>query len=448
MRRYALTIMVIVVLVLSAFNYLLPAAVLALTTILYYLLRWLLSEMAKQNVLFTLRTEGEIKAIMKGNICVRYIMRVANHIIDPDDFDIVKYPLEKLDGYAQELAREAVKLRKDPAFVERKLEENPATNTSLPKFKKDFEQRLRKANSATLFEQLFGVVWVGLPPYRVFTYEFRWIKYGQEKRVPGGAPSAIVGMIPRDEEVSSLFWRYTSYGLVVEDAETGAGQFAKKSQLPERIELRLELVIETVTTNPQKTLFRTAGLSSAGEWLGAVSKLIRDAIRRWVGTVDYDHLVSNETEVNKALEDIRTELNSGQISGGPETVSTIKDYGQEVLRINLVNVSLKNVDLQKSIQAIFQAEQGLRAAKKDADANVQKARGQKALAAALLLGEAQGLDAIVKAGPDAVRMNIARNIGSGGIKVLQVGAGQSGNMLTLPESLLGEENNPNSPSTP
>ncbi len=77
---------------------LLVAAVVALI-ILRLVIRFLLYVMAKENTLFTLRTEGEIRAIMFGEKCIQYVMAVENHIIDPDDFDIFKGDIDAYEQY-------------------------------------------------------------------------------------------------------------------------------------------------------------------------------------------------------------------------------------------------------------------------------------------------------------------------------------------------------------
>ena len=207
-------------------------------------------------------------------------------------------------------------------------------------------------------------------------------------------------MQPRNELVDSLYFRYPVYGIVADDAETGAGSFGKvegEAKGLERIKLRLELVMETETANPQKTLFRTAGLSSAGDWLSAISKEIRDAVRKWVGQVDYDTLIKDKTGVVIALNRICEEVNGvkngnrRKIGGLTTQTSAVLDYGQKILKISLVNMDLKDKDLQKSIDAIFNAEQRLRMADKEAKRLITLAKGQQAEAAASLKGKAEGL---------------------------------------------------------
>src|SRR3989338_10811788 len=374
----------------------------------YLSLCWLFTEMAKRNIIFTLRTEGEIKAIMRGDRCARYVMAVENHIIDPDDSDIYKGSFQ---AYANELAKtHAKKKDEDPTgFKEKKLslksDGSLKTNSDESyELNKKFKKRLQRANPISKKDQgwielLFGVVWIGFPPYRVFSYQFRWIKYAQEK-LDSGTPSERVIMQPRNELVDSLYFRYPVYGIVADDAETGAGSFGKvegEAKGLERIKLRLELVMETETANPQKTLFRTAGLSSAGDWLSAISKEIRDAVRKWVGQVDYDTLIKDKTGVVIALNRICEEVNGvkngnrRKIGGLTTQTSAVLDYGQKILKISLVNMDLKDKELQKSIDAIFNAEQRLRMADKEAKRLITLAKGQQAEAAASLKGKAEGL---------------------------------------------------------
>lgn len=391
----------------------------------FYLARWLFEVMAKKDFLVTFRTDGEIKAIMKGENCVRYVVKIENHIIDPDDHDIFKASLVNLQPMIDSLMTAAATR---PGQPERKLVEKNGIWVLNP----DFHARLIKANSPDWFERWFGVVWVGFPPYLVFSYKFRWVKYAQREVGPGETASDKVEMIPRDELVSSLFFRYPIYGLVVDNAETGAGKGHKGL---ERIQLLLDLVFETETLNPQKTLFRTAGLSSAGEWLSAISREIRDRIRVWIGQINYDLITTNKDEVENKLQLIC------------EQVSEVaaRDYGQKVTKISLVNVDLKDKSLQESIDKIFKAKQAVEAAEFKAKEDQEKARGDRALKAAEGLGLADGFAAIAAIADGAgTRMHIAQSLG--GIKVLTVGGGSGGNMINLPDKLF--ENSPVPPSTP
>ena len=432
--------------------------------------------MAKQDSLVTFRTEGEIKAFMRGEDCRRYVMTVENHIIDPDDFDIFKgflgdetspadlQPMiSELWTWAERHREEVgefnenklLEVRKeleesDLVFVERiKIEydqvpvhpqmvnEDGAVIVSPSWFilKPDFCKRLKRANSYGWFEKLFGVVWVGLPPFRVFHYRFRWIKYAQKETSSDGKPSSEVIMTPREEEVSSLYFSYPLYGLVVENVETGKGTLkigegTDQEELQEKIQLKLEFVMETRTRNPQKTLFRTAGLSSAGEWLGAIMKELRDEIRPWIGGLDYDKILGNKEAVAGKLAEIIKGVN-GRVA--------IPTYGQEIVWLALVSVSLQNPGLQASIDSIFTANQQRRQAEIDARRDIAKAIGRKALTASTYLGKAQGMREIA-AIPDGAgtRMRIAESIGEGGIRVLNAGGGGQATLVNLPDVLLGE----------
>ena len=313
----------------------------------------------------------------------------------------------------------------------------------------EFYNRLVKRNDTTHLERWLGVTWVGLPPFRVFSYKFRWIKYAQKEAEEGGQPSGEIVMTPRDETVTSLYFRYPVYGIVIDDAETGASTLAKKRakkivETPgseqeregpptlERIQLKVDLVIETITRNPQKTLFRTAGLSSAGEWISAVSREIRDRVRPWIGQVNYDFLINQKKKVQEALDKIRDEVNGG-------AVSSIRNYGQEIVKIALVNIDLKDETLQESINLIFKTEQERRKADLEAERDLKRARGIRALTAAPYHGKADGMERIAAiAGGAGARMRTAESIGEGGIRVLNVGGGQH-TLVNLPEKLLGEE---------
>lgn len=406
-----------------------------LAVVSYYIIRWLFTEMAKRNILFTLRTEGEIKAIMRGDKCVRYVMTVENHIIDPIDFDIFKGSFR---AYANQLAKiHEVKKAEDPGFVERKLVEikGPDGGKSLKKnddgsykFNEDFEDKLIQTNpqekeNFSLLERWFGIVWVGFPPYRVFTYNFRWIKYAQEKDSNETKPT----MKARQDLVSSLYFRYPVYGVIIDDAETGAGSFGKTEDGSqpklERIQLKLELTLETETINPQKTLFRTAGLSSAGDWLSAISKEARDAIRTWVGSLDYDTFVASgsngaDSKITTGLGEIRDRINNAIIENGvakdrqnKAQISAVLDYGQRIVKISLINMDFADSSLQNSMKDIFKAKQDVLKADQERQAMETRAKGERAKAAAPILGKADGLRQIAGIQDGGREMYIAEQLG-------------------------------------
>ncbi len=275
----------------------------------------------------------------------------------------------------------------------------------------------------------------------MFTYRFVWTKYKQSTVAENetGERNAAYEMIPREEDdIDSLYFRYPTYGLFIGKQETGSGSVATlvgtgpsgKGTL-EKVQVDLDLVFETLTTNPQKTLFRSTGLSSAGDWLVAVVAEIETFIRVWVGERTYDDLLNAQrggASLDDSIREVIKRINE----------KTIPDYGQEVTRIRIVAVELTNKSFQESVATYFREKQ-------KADAAVETARGRVTLAeatrkemAAELLGQADGYEAIAGVtGGHGPGMYRAAQIGGGGIKVLSVGSG-SGNIMNLPESILGE----------
>lgn len=450
---------------------------------LHYLLRFVLPLMADINLFFTFRTEGEIKAKIKGEKGVEYIMAIEHYFIDPWDFDIIKGDIDSgsIKHFTKELAKVAAKRKAaDSGFNDLKLKELPKKPSDEEKLampfpteegvgiNKDkwytlsdkFAEDLIRANRPTTFlERWYGVVWVGLPPYKIFTYQFRWIKFGQtraqDNREAPAQPSSRVGMTPRDELVDSLYFRYTSYGIDMTGVETGSGlrlvTALRQNKLPGiqegRIKVRIQLVMETVTKNPHKTLFRTAGFSSAGEWLQALTRAVQSEMRAWAGEVTYDTLSGNRTAVINELDAIRRRINKGVVIKG-EYISAIDDYGQEIVKIEMVDIDLEDLDLQKAMDQIFVAEQKRRSAELNKLATFEEAEGVRRLAAAPILGESDGYKEIELAGPNAHRIAIAQRMGAGGIKVLSVGGGGGGQMINLPESILNDPPPPAPPEPP
>jgi len=405
--------------------------------ILYICLRLLLYEMAKKNQLVALRTDGEIKAIMRGNTCVIYLMKIENYRIDPEGFDLFKGPLE---AYAATLTKAREKTGKDDlAFVERKLKVNDAGKPEKDprgyyQLTNELKQAIEEANSTTLFEEIFGVFWVGLSPFRVFTYPFRWLKYGQAK-AKNGEPSDKVGMYAREEEVDSLFFRYTQYGIVIENAEIGAGAKLSGGGVLIKVKLdRVEFVYETITTNPHKTLFRTAALSSAGEWQQAINREIRSRIRIWLGGAEWDTLLSDDKAVEKNLKEIADEINGLDEDGLPKpisevAVSAVRDYGQKIVKITMPNVDLNEI-LQKAYESVFIAE-------KKRDSDIARATGERALAAALVQGKADGLKLIGKI-PGGKEMYMAEQLG----KISVYAPGRDNMFLNVAAEITGKPSQP------
>lgn len=427
--------------ILSAF--LLLTGVIIVLIILLWVVRFLFYVMARDNILFTLRTEGEIRAVMFGEKCIRYVMAVENYIIDPDDFDIFK---GNVGSYEQHLYRIGLaKKTADPHFVEKKLLIDTTTGNPLPQLQSDFRARLIRANTPSWFEKVFGVVWVGISPHHVFTYRFVWTKYkqGTVTENEAGQRNTAYEMIPREEDaIDSLYFRYPTYGLFIGKQETGSGSVATlvgtgpsgKGTL-EKVQVDLDLVFETVTTNPQKTLFRSTGLSSAGDWLLAIIAEIETYMRVWVGERTYDDLLNAQrggASLDDSIREVIEQVNK----------KTIPDYGQEVTRIRIVAVELTDKSIQESVLTFFREKQ-------KADAAVETARGRVTLAeatrkeqAAVLLGQADGYEAIAMVtGGHGPGMYRAEQIGAGGIKVLTVGGG-SGPIMNLPESVFGEPSSP------
>ncbi len=420
---------------------LLITAIVAVCYILYLLIRALLARMAENDFLFTFRTEGEIKAIMKGDKCVRYLMAVDNYIIDPDDFDIFYGSIEK---YRQHLLAQAAVRKNDPAFTEQKLKPDGS-------FKNGFEERLRKTNPSSdkefsWFERNFGVVWIGFPPYRVFSYPFRWTKFmgessGADKEKEEGYTVIErngYSIIRREGTVNSLYFRYPNYVAEVKDAETGAGTaFGKEDangKRLEKVQINMTLVFETVTTNPQKTLFRSTGLSSAGDWLVALVAELQGHLRSWVGQKTYDQLISvleTDKESTRILDDVIADINK----------KINPDYGQKITTIRIVSVELTDPSLQASVLAYFKAKQEADAAEEEKRKRVTLAEATKRESAATLLGEAEGLEAIVKAGGE--RMKIAEQLGK--LRGVYAPGKEGGVFLNVPTEGPGENDSGKTP---
>ena len=400
--------------------------------ILYFVLRLLVYELARQNRYFLLRSEGEHKPVMRGDVCVRYVTRVDNHRIDPWGFDVFKGSNE---SYAEYLVKvRDRKLNDDPSFTERKLEldtqnQQPIKESGYYQLTEEFRRAIDEANSPTVFEEIFGVDFVGFKPYRVFGYPYRWIEYGQE-RSRDATPSKETGMHPRDEFVYSLYHRYPKYGIEISKAETGAGSEIRQttSGIPiNKVQVNVLAVFETETVNPHKSLFRTGALSSAGVWQQALVKEITARLISWIKATNWDEL-NQKDAIEKELREICRLVNGVDeydFRLKNAEVSSVKDYGQRVLKISVVSIELEDKELQKASEKVFIAERG-------AEEATARARGERAKAAAPLLGKADGFKAIseVDQGPEMV---ISENLGK--IGVYAPGGGGNNLLLNITEGL-------------
>lgn len=418
--------------------------------LLYLALRFLFEEMAENNWFVTFRTEGEHKAIMRGESAIGYLSKVENHLIDPEGFDIFKGSIGAYEAYADYLAKAREKwVTRDPFFIERKLKLGPTgepiQENGHYQLTDELKRAIEEANSTTLFEELFGVFWIGIPPYRVFQYRFRWLQFGQKKE-QSGSPSDEVDVFAREELVDSIFHRYPRYAVVIKGIEVGAG--ATLSQLMRdnqnnltrtKVKIRAKLVFETITRNPHKSLFRTAALSSAGDWQQALNREIYDRVIAWLGGTDWDTLVESREEVSENLARIQEEINNTDQYGIPNfdaPISAVRDYGQQIAKISLVERELEDDSLQKAFDAVLKAQ-------KKKEENLHLAEGEEALAAAPILGKARGLAEISKV-PGGIEMTVAEHLGN--INVFA--PGNSGSTSLLLDVAAGKEITPRAPKPP
>jgi len=415
--------------------------------LLYLALRFLFEEMAENNWFVTFRTEGEHKAIMRGESAIGYLSKVENHLIDPEGFDVFKGSIGAYEAYADYLAKAREKWKtKDPFFIERKLELDsdgePTQENGHYQLTEKLKGAIEEANSTTFFEEMFGVFWIGIPPYRIFQYVFRWLQFGQKKE-QNGSPSDEVDVFAREELVDSIFHRYPRYAVVIRGVEVGAG--ATLSQLMKddkgnktrtKVKIRVKLVFETITRNPHKSLFRTAALSSAGDWQQALNREIYDRVIAWLGGTDWDKLVESKKDVDKNLAKIQKEINNIDENGIPDfdaPISAVRDYGQQIAKISLVERELEDASLQEAFDKVLKAQK-----KKEEDFHL--AEGEEARAAAPILGKARGLKMISEV-PGGIEMTVAEHLGN--INVFA--PGQSGTTSLLLDVAAGREIKPRIP---
>lgn len=370
-----------------------------LVPVLHYLvLRPLVDEWAREDVYVTYKTQSELKAIMKGDTRIEWIYDLEGKKLD-EHFDV--HPL--------------------------KPNEPPVYSTLAPGYKMGLLRQFLR----WFFEKYYGVVWVGIEPYHVLVYQFAWIKYDQENGV------TKYHMVPRDELVDSIFSNYSNYGLPIDDAETGAGslgQLKDSDNQVQKVPVHVDFTFETETINPDRSLFRATGLSTAGDWILSVAAVLTSHLKAWIGSKTYEQLISVNTspEQKEELQSILKEVN--------DEIST---YGQRINKLQFINVDLKDEELKSAARKLFIAEQDRLAAVKIKLQRIELAEAEYAKAERPVAGLAAGL-AKIAAIPGGIQAWQAQQLSNSKITVYAPG-GTGTNLLvqaTQPSEPAPRQNQP------
>ncbi len=352
----------------------------------HYALRLYLYDRATKRKNFCLPTAGEIQVIMKGNSPVEFIYDLIGKVLDKNG--------------------KAIPWRQD------------LNEFRYSRMARDEVMGPRRAFLRWFFWNFYGVIWVGIKPYRVFMYHYSWLKY--EEQGVGGNTYALIA---KSVDVWSIYDGYDTYGLRVDNAETGASEVIKaavqaaidnvgkkkkkqeKSPISEKgkIAIIAEFTFGTETVNPDYALFKRTGISTAGDWILVVNAILRDHLKAWLGSSNWEALVSQRGTT--AFETILIAVNA----------YTIRNIGIKVTDLRFLNVDLKDEALKTALQAPFIAHQNRLAAEEDAQAVIVRAKGKRAEVAAQGLGEADGFKAII--GIDAHDKNRGERL----YKIAQVG---------------------------
>lgn len=220
----------------------------------------------------------------------------------------------------------------------------------------------------------FGVEWIGLWQ-TVQTYHFKW------NTLKWNAETEEAEIFPRDEIVSSLFWRAQYAFLIVEVEDKN------------NLRLTLKVLVNLRTVNPYQTLYGTSG--KPGDWIQAVAAAITAVIRDFVGKESYESLIGMQTEGDNSpfIRAIKT-LNTKCLNGN----DSLEDlYGQVIDSANMISVELSDEDMREITQEKYRAEQKKLAAEQDAVRTITLGTAEATVRQKNLEAEAAGKKAMLKA---------------------------------------------------
>lgn len=278
--------------------------------------------LSKQSILWGFIPEGQIVVIMEGGKVKEYLSRINGFWTNPhtgENFEVAKMT---------------------PAQI-REREKTEDEKSLISKF----------------LESYLGLHWIGIWPYcRRYEYRFKWSKWSRKEK------SSEYELIPRDEVVNSLYFKFT-YPIRMEGLET-------KGKVP----LDVTILINTRITNAERALFKTS------DWLASVTGAVTAVVRDFIGAKELEEISgeSHENNSNGFFRDIMI-LNDPNI-GNP---SLNKMFGIVIDAVNFIGYEISGEDnarLQKASTEKYVAAQEAEAkairAKGNAEATVTEATGK------------------------------------------------------------------------
>lgn len=336
-------------------------------------------------LLFTFVPQNEIVYIMKGDSLKRIIANIHGKALDVND-NLVDLP----DG-----------VEHDPTHSE--------------------------------FNKRYGVFFIGIPfinkPLR---YMFQWDKWSKKQKESG------YEIKPRNEEVTSLFFRYP-YPIL-----------AKEIEISGNLQFNIQLLVTMEAVNPRKALFDTL---PHGTWLQQVEASVIAAIRVWASKKSIDEIRNATTAQFASM--IR-KVNTGfKASNGEPHRSVIDFIGMKVVGVNLIEIEPSDSKVKETIQQRAVAEQQALAKKETAKGNaaaitieadaeagaIEKIGDAKTRVAKTLYAAATS----VQGGSHMFIAEAARDAATGSKATVYAPGGSAGVMVSVPNTNQPPKNPPSAP---
>jgi len=305
-----------------------PATILVLVIIVIMVanLALLIHVLAEYNVFFTKVPEGEIITITHSGKVHRFIGNIKGFWVNPETGEVFE-------------------------------EKTPPTTVKLP---------------SDLFGT--GIYWLGFWPFAErYEYMFHWNKYA--KRKDGGKETSEYELIPREEVVSSIYFR-AAYAVRISGGET-----------KENVPVTLDLLITTETVNVNTALFK---VKSPG-WIAALTGAATAVGRDFIGNKTVNQLVRLKSEIPKSsvsgknktdLQIVFDELNKSDL-GNP---GIIEQFGEKITAVNFLGITIDQAQTETHKIAISKynaeriAEAKIVEEKGKADAAIETAKGTRVTA--------------------------------------------------------------------
>jgi len=342
-----------------------------------FFMQWL----AKENIFFTTVKEGTVKAIMRGDSFDHFIMSFAGyHLNDPKKVLDPKKP-KKRAWYKPTIKDED---KKDVKLPDWEVVYHGVGN------KKGFEKTDDKFYDDRLsFLKELGLYWVGWPwANNVYVYGFEWNETCTEK---GGEEKVL----PRAEATDFIYVADFTYAILTEEAETR-----------DRLPVNTLTLITVAIRNPYRALF------SGEDWMRRVTAAINRHVRNFVGSKDFQELISLEvekwTDFSKPIIELSNKLLDDKDRKDPP-FGLKGRYGAEVRTADLQTIELSGD-----------------ARKQDQEATTKEYVARQEAKATLLTGQAKADVIKMTGGKEAealeARLKVIKEYGGEGMLLAQLDA--------------------------